>query len=78
MFLLELLESVSLDVPLHINCFVLVSNKSTTTCPPYTFLSWWLHLQSLRLQKRLQPNPSKPVVIRIQSLLLVGNFHGDD
>ena len=33
MFLLELLESASLAVPLHSSCFVLLSNKSTTTVP---------------------------------------------
>src|ERR1700730_2357681 len=33
MFLLELLESVSLVVPLQINCLVLVSKRSTTTVP---------------------------------------------
>jgi hypothetical protein len=33
MFLLELLESVSLALPLHISCFVLVSNRSTTSVP---------------------------------------------
>ena len=33
MFLSELLESVSLEVPLQISCFVLVSKRSTTTVP---------------------------------------------
>ena len=33
MFLSELLESVSLDVPLQISCLVLASNRSTTNVP---------------------------------------------
>src|SRR5260370_15254735 len=33
MFLSELLESVSLEAPLQISCFVLASKRSTTTVP---------------------------------------------
>src|SRR6266850_451609 len=33
MFLLELLESVSLELPLHRSCFVFASNRSTTKVP---------------------------------------------
>src|SRR5277367_210907 len=33
MFLLELLEIVSLELPLHTSCFVFVSNRSTTNVP---------------------------------------------
>src|SRR5258708_36651038 len=33
MFLLELLESVSVELPLHTSCFVFASNRSTTKVP---------------------------------------------
>src|SRR5258708_20456547 len=57
MFLLELLESVSLELPLQISCLVFVSKRSTTTLPPLYVSVVVLTSPKPPPPKRLKPQP---------------------
>src|SRR6266404_1889569 len=57
MFLSALLESVSLEVPLQISCFVLVSKRSTTTVPTVYVSVVVVASPKPPPPKRLQPQP---------------------
>src|SRR6476646_3318195 len=57
MFLSELLESVSLELPLQISCLVLESKRSTTTVPTLYVSVVVVASPKPPPPKRLQPQP---------------------
>src|ERR1700757_4130659 len=79
MFLLELLESVSLELPLHSSCLVFASNRSTTKVP-----TLYVSVVVVASPKPPAPEPSpapassEPVVKRIQGLLTLRCLDGYD
>src|SRR5580692_1317922 len=59
MFLSELLESVSLELPLHTNCFVFASKKSTTKVPT-------LYVSVVVVASPIPPKPPPPNLLQPQ------------